>query len=117
MGNYRYFSDAEVAGLQGNLPGMLDLARGAAGVPFRLTATVASDGHAPNSAHYKGLAVDIGLGHLSEGFERDNARFNIVRGLFVAGFQRIEVCNLHIHCDIGTPPDYVGPILWLGEDK
>lgn len=116
MGNFRWFTDKEIAGLKTPLPAMLDMARGIAGVPFRLTATVATDGHSPHSAHYKGLAVDIGLGHLPEGFERDTARYAIVRGLYGAGFKRIEVCPLHIHADIGEPPDYVSPILWLGND-
>ena len=117
MSNFKYFSDAEVAGLKDNLPAMLDSARGIAGVPFRLTATVATDGHSPNSAHYKGLAVDIGLGHLAEGAERDGARHAILRGCFIAGFQRIEVCPLHIHVDIGQPPDYVSPLCWIGTDS
>ena len=117
MGNFKFFTDPEVAGLQGNLPAMLDMARGIAGVPFRLTATVATDGHSPNSAHYKGLAVDIGLGHLAEGFDRDMNRWAILKGLFQAGFQRIEVCPLHIHCDIGEPPDYPSPICWIGTDS
>lgn len=117
MGQFRYFSDDEIKGLETPLPAMLDMARGLAGIPFVLTATVATDGHAPNSAHYRGLAVDIGLGHYDEGFDRDTARFAIVRGLIAAGFKRIEVCELHIHCDIGTTPAYLTPILWLGTDS
>lgn len=117
MSNFKYFTDEEVAGLQDNLPAMLDQARGIAGVPFRLTATVATDGHSPNSTHYKGLAVDIGLGHLLEGPERDAVRWATLKGLFSAGFQRVEVCPLHIHVDIGTLPDYVTPICWIGTDS
>ena len=117
MNNFRFFTDAEVAGLQDNLPAMLDQARGIAGVPFRLTATVATDGHAPNSTHYKGLAVDIGLGHLAEGAERDGARWAIMKGLFAAGFKRIESAPCHIHCDIGQAPDYVTPVCWIGTDS
>jgi hypothetical protein len=116
MGNFKYFSDTEIAGLKGNLPGMLDMARGIAGIPFRLTSTTGGQ-HALNSAHYKGLAVDIGLGHLNEGFDRDTARFNIVRGLLATGFKRIELASSHIHVDLGGPPDYVSPILWLGTDS
>lgn len=117
MSQFHYFTDEEIKGLQGNLPAMLDQARGIAGVPFRLTATVATDGHSPNSAHYKGLAVDIGLGHLAEGVERDAVRWAILKGLFAAGFQRIEICPLHLHVDVGTPPDYVSPICWIGTDS
>lgn len=117
MSNFRYFSDTEIAGLQTPLPAMLDTARGIAGIPFRLTATVSTDGHAPNSAHYKGLAVDIGLGHLDEGAIRDRARFLILKGLFAAGFERIEVCPVHIHVDLGTAPDYNSPLCWIGSDS
>lgn len=116
MSNFKYFTDEEIAGLQGNLPAMLDMARGIAGIPFRLTATIAKDGHSQNSAHYKGLAVDIGLGHLAEGSDRGAARWAIMKGLYGAGFKRIEDCPLHIHCDIGEPPDYISPLAWIGED-
>lgn len=117
MGNFKYFTDEEVAGLKDNLPAMLDQARGVAEVPFRLTATVATTGHATDSAHYKGLAVDIGLGHLAEGAERDGQRWAILKGLFAAGFQRVEVCPKHIHCDIATGPEYPSPCCWIGTDS
>jgi hypothetical protein len=116
MGNWKFFTDAEVAGLQENLPAMLDMARGIAGVPFVLTSTTGGE-HAPNSAHYRGLAVDIGLGHLAEGFERNTVRWSILKGLFGAGFKRIEICPAHIHVDIGEPPDYVSPTSWIGTDS
>jgi hypothetical protein len=116
MGNFKFFSDEEVAGLQDNLPAMLDQARGIAGVPFILTATTGGP-HCANSAHYKGLAVDIGLGHLTEGFERDTQRWCIMKGLYAAGFKRIEDCPLHIHVDIGEPPDYPSPTSWIGTDS
>jgi len=116
MGNFKFFSDAEVAGLQGNLPAMLDQARGYAGVPIVLTFTTGGV-HCGNSAHYKGLAVDIGLGHLAEGSERDGQRLLIVAGLCQAGFKRIEIAPLHIHADIGQPPDYPSPVMWIGTDS
>jgi hypothetical protein len=116
MSNFHYFTDEEIAGLIAPLPAMLDMARGIAGIPFRLTATVAKDGHSPKSSHYKGLAVDIGLGHLAEGADRGAARWAIMKGLYGAGFKRIEDCPLHIHCDIGEPPDYVSPYAWIGQD-
>lgn len=116
VSNYKWFSDKEIAGLDKELVAMLDRARGVAGVPFRLTATLATEGHSPNSAHYKGLAVDIGLGHLGEGFERNTQRWAILSGLFASGFKRIEICEKHIHVDRGTPPDYVSPTCWIGLD-
>lgn len=117
MAQFHYFTDDEIKGLQGNLPAMLDQARGIAGVPFRLTATVATAGHSSNSEHYKGLAVDIGLGHLAEGAERDAARWAIMKGLYGAGFKRIEDCQLHIHAGTGEPPDYPSPCAWIGADS
>jgi hypothetical protein len=115
MGQFHFFTDQEIAGLQGNLPAMLDQARGVAGVPFVLTFTTGGQ-HCGNSAHYKGLAVDIGLGHLSEGFERDTQRWAIIHGLHGAGFKRIEEAPLHIHTDIGEPPEYPSPCQWIGKD-
>lgn len=115
MSNFKYFTDAEIAGLQGNLPAMLDMARGIAGVPFILTFTTGGQ-HCGNSAHYKGLAVDIGLGHLAEGFERDTQRWAIMKGLFLAGFQRVETAPAHLHVDIGEPPEYPSPTCWIGTD-
>lgn len=115
MKNWKYFTDSEVEGLDTELIAMLDMARGIAGIPFRLTSTTGGQ-HAPNSAHYKGLAVDIGLGHLPEGFDRNTQRWAMLKGLFAAGFQRIEICEKHIHVDRGLPPDYVSPTCWIGKD-
>jgi hypothetical protein len=129
MGKFTFFSDAELEGLKGDLPAMLDMAHmlankamaEATGIPssyvkFILTATTGGQ-HTPNSAHYKGLAVDIGLGHLNEGFERNTQRWAILKGLFGAGFKRIEICESHIHVDRGESPDYVNPTAWLGTDS
>ena len=116
VNKFHWFTDEEIAGLQEDTPAKLDAAREYAGVPFRLTSTTGGQ-HAPNSAHYKGLAVDIGLGHLEEGVERDKHRFLIVKGLILAGFERIEVCPLHVHADRGQAPEYVTPWMMLGKDS
>lgn len=116
MPQFKYFTDEEVKGLMDNLPAMLDMARGIAGVPFILTFTTGGV-HCGNSAHYKGLAVDIGLGHLAEGFDRDTQRWSILRGLYGAGFKRIEDAPAHIHVDIGQPPEYPSPVSWIGTDS
>ena len=129
MGNWKYFTDADLAGLQGNIPAMVDMARGlatqwmqkvtnnpAAQVPFIITFTTGGV-HCGNSAHYKGLALDIGLGHLAEGAERDSQRVAIVYGLLAAGFCRIEIAPAHIHADNGQPPEYPSPDMWIGTDS
>lgn len=130
MSNFRYFTDDEIKGLVSPLPAMLDMAHGISNqamseatggkvkyVVFRLTATVATNGHSENSAHYKGLAVDIGLGHLQEGAERGAVRWAIMKGLYGAGFKRIEDCPLHIHADNGEMPEYPSPYAWIGTDS
>jgi hypothetical protein len=129
MSNWTFFSDEEVAGLVGDTAAMLDMAHGFANkvmaeatgnpkayVKFILTATT-NGVHAANSAHYRGLAVDIGLGHLAEGAERDSARGAIVAGLILAGFRRVEPCPLHVHADRGQAPDYLVPWMAVGQDS
>ena len=116
MGNFKYFSDQELLGLKDNLPAMLDMARGISGVPYIITFSTGGQ-HCPHSAHYDGKAVDLGLGHMVEGAERDGYRFDMLKGLFEAGFQRIEICPLHIHVDIGDPPEYPSPCCWIGTDS
>ena len=129
MGNWKFFGDEEVKGLDTELVAMLDMAHGIANqamaeatgnpkayVNFILTATTGGQ-HAANSAHYKGLAVDVGLGHLDAGFERNTQRWAILKGLFGAGFKRIEICELHLHADRGEAPDYVSPTSWIGTDS
>ena len=119
VGNFKFFTAEEIAGLQGNLPAMLDMARGIANVPFVLTSTLRtcaanqSAMGAEHSTHILGLAVDIGLGHLADGGERDNARFAILKGLIQAGFIRIGLYSAHIHADIGQAPDYVSQVAWF----
>lgn len=115
MDNLKFFKDTEIAGLVAPLPQMLDAAREAAGIPFILTATTGGP-HCTHSAHFLGLAVDIGLGHLAAGFARDTARWAIMKGLYAAGFKRIEDAPLHIHADIGSPPTYPSPVHWMGTD-
>lgn len=116
MGNFKYFTDQELAGLKDNLPAMLDMARGLLGQPIILTFTTGGL-HCQNSAHYLGLAVDIGLGHLEAGFERDTYRWALLKALFDAGFKRIECAPAHLHVDIGQPPSFVSPTFWMGTDQ
>ena len=116
MGNWKYFTDEEVAGLVDNLPAMLDQARGIAGVPFIITFSTGGE-HCGNSTHYKGMAVDLGLGHLAVGFDRDTVRGEMLRGLYAAGFKRVEIAPAHLHVDIGQPPEYPSPVSWIGTDS
>lgn len=109
--NYRYFKPEEVAGLDPDLCAMLDMARGRAGVPFKILSGLRTEeqnkkaGGMPNSTHLKGLAADL--------YADTAIRYKVVKALIDIGFRRIEVSkDNHIHVDIGPAPEYVQD--WFG---
>ena len=78
---------------------MLDLARDIAGVPFKISSGYRCKKHnlevggVKDSAHLKGLAVDIEV--------PDNvSRLKILRALVIVGFNRIGISKGFIHVDI-----------------
>lgn len=99
MSNYKYFTDDEIKGLDLELCAMLDRARGLAGVPFEITCGLRTpDQNAAlaesvkDSSHLTGNGVDLACA--------DSAtRYNMLRGLLLAGFNRIGIYSLHIHAD------------------
>lgn len=109
--NYTYFTADEVAGLDPDLCAMLDMARGKAGFPFKITSGLRTAdenkkaGGVVNSPHLKGLAADIAC---PDGF----SRFKMVVAMLEAGFRRIEVSkDGHTHVDIakdGYAQDWFG---------
>lgn len=115
---WKYFSDVEAQGLAPELMSKLDTAREVAGIPFIITSGLrtcagnAAAMGADHSAHIKGLAVDLGLGHLAEGGERDAARFKMISALMSAGFQRFGLYDAHLHVDVGQQPDYIQGVAW-----
>jgi len=83
---------------------MLDDARELAGIPFKITSgfrtpeynkLLMQEGYktSKNSAHTKGLAVDI---YTSD----SSSRYKILTALLKTGFTRIGIGNNFIHCDI-----------------
>ena len=78
---------------------MLQKARNIAGIPFVITSGYRCHAHnkavgsRADSAHPKGLAVDIKYSGYKE-------RFIIVAALIEAGFTRIKIYQNHIHADI-----------------
>lgn len=111
MNKPTFFTLEEVKGLDQELVAKLDWARGRAGVPFTITCGVRTEeennavGGVPDSAHLKGLAVDIRC-------QDSAARFKMVNAMLLAGFKRIEIGTLHVHVDVdGTKPQEV---MWTG---
>jgi hypothetical protein len=104
-----YFADDEIAGLQPALVDRLVEARRLAMVPFTITEGLAAGGsHVENTAHARGLAVDLRC-HDSV------SRFKIVKALLEAGFTRVGVYDKHVHadCDPGLPQG----VLWVGRSS
>lgn len=106
------FDEAEVEGLDKELVAKLDWARSRAGVPFLITSGKRlpdqndSVGGVKDSAHLRGLAVDL---RCSEA----GPRFRMVQALLLAGFKRIGVYDRHVHVDLDdTLPQEV---MWIGE--
>lgn len=98
---YKHFNDSEIRGLQDRLVTMLDNARELAKIPFIITSGLRTAsqneqiGGVDDSAHLKGLAVDLRCRNSAE-------RFIIVSALLMAGFKRIEITNDHVHTDIDS---------------
>lgn len=118
MSTWHYFKDSEVMGLDRELVSMLDLARDKAGVPFLITSGLRTPernsmltGAVSDSAHLKGLAVDLALSG------SDHILNRILYGLYIAGFDRIgqyfsvegkTLIPHHLHVDIDkTKPSQV----------
>jgi uncharacterized protein YcbK (DUF882 family) len=113
MPKLNYFSDDEVKGLDLELTAMLDRARGLAGVPFEIACglrTQAENDALPesvkDSAHLTGHAVDLACNDSS-------LRYNMLRGLILAGFTRIGVYSAHLHADNDpTLQQQTGNVIW-----
>ena len=88
----------------------LNDARGYADVPFRLTSGYRCKKHnqavggSKDSSHMKGLAVDIFC-------PTAIGRFEILQGLFVAGFKRVGVAATYLHVD--ADPDKKQCCMWV----
>ncbi len=82
---------------------LLNAARGAAGVPFRVSSSYRDDDE--NSAHMGGVAVDIKCTMSRE-------RMRILAGLLRVGFRRIGIYRNHVHVDLDRTKEQ--DVLWYG---
>lgn len=79
----------------------LEFARIISGVPYKLSSAFRCSAHnldvggREDSAHMRGLAVDIKT-------PNSRIRFHVLRGLIKAGFNRIGIYNTFIHVDDDT---------------
>lgn len=109
---WAHFKQEEVEGLDTELVAKLDWARGRAGVPFVITSgfrqadSNQQAGGVKDSAHLRGLAVDLSIADSA-------ARFKIVSSLLLAGFKRVGVYDKHCHVDID--PTLPQSVMWIGE--
>lgn len=117
MGNWTYFTDEEVTNLDKEFVARLDKARHAANTPFTITSGFRTPeenqslvGSAGDSAHLKGLAVDLRV-------ENSHEVWQIITGLISAGITRIGIyvdsgnIPTHIHCDVD--PNKVQDVIFV----
>ena len=110
----RFFSDEEIVGLSDELVEKLDQARGFAGVPFIITSGLRTAGHnhtvggVPDGAHETGEGVDVAC-------TTSRVRHKMLPALYLAGFVRVGVYDLHLHGDVAArlPQD----VTWWGKSK
>lgn len=108
---FHHFQASEIIGLDLELVAKLDIAREQAKIPFVIISGWRSDkknleaGGVPDSAHLRGLAVDL---ECSTG----NDRWKMITALWDAGFTRIGIYSGHVHADLDpTLPQHV---IWIG---
>jgi len=117
---FRYFQDSEVEGLDVDFVNRLDRARHIAGIPFVITSGYRSPernqsiiGAVADSAHIKGLAVDMRV-------ENSHEVFVMVHSLVVAGINRIGIYvnkdwqPIHIHAD--ADPEKIPEVLFIRQE-
>lgn len=114
MSKFTHFKDDEVKGLDQELVAMLDWSRGRAGVPFIITSGLRTLEHnttvggVQDSAHLRGLGVDLRV-------TDDRERFKMVQAMFLAGFKRIGIYDKHVHCDRDASLEQ--EVMWTGVSK
>lgn len=109
----KYFKEKEVVGLIDDLRYKLDRARGFFGYPIVITSGYRDPGKnrdvggVKDSAHTKGMAVDIRLP--ADSLLRDR----LIWALGRAGFDRVGVYGKHVHVDVDNTKPV--PAFFAGE--
>jgi uncharacterized protein YcbK (DUF882 family) len=121
VAKYRYFKDSEVEGLVHDFVKKLDDARGMAGIPFVITSgkrTKAKNasviGAVANSAHLKGLAVDLRVRSTREVALILDACYEAGikrRGIYVNEFMH----PIHLHVDDDS--EKVSPVIFIKREE
>lgn len=112
MPTYKYFTTKEVVGLKPDFVKVLDTARELSGTPYQIASGFRTPeqnkaaGGVPNSAHLKGLAVDLQC--------TDNLkRTKILKGLYNCGTPLfIEIAGRHIHVDMDSSIHKMDSTIW-----
>lgn len=117
---YEYFTPEEVVGLDPEFAAKLDKARHVAQTAFIITSGFRTPeknqsiiGAVPDSAHLKGLAVDLRI-------ENNHETWQIIKGLMSVDINRIgiyinsENVPIHIHCD--ADPEKVAEIIFIKQE-
>lgn len=113
----KYFSDDEVRGLDNGFIQKLDKAREIAGIPFVITSGLRTPeknqsviGAVPDSAHLKGLAVDLRVTSSRDAaliIDAAKAAGISRRGIYVDSYWNPR----HIHIDVD--PDKIDDVLFI----
>lgn len=102
----RFVDDARDEGMKEETLLRVQMAEKMAGFEFEVTSGFREG---DEGCHGRGEAVDIRCGDSTK-------RYEVVRALFKAGFERIGVYDRHVHCDTCVTEMPRG-VLWMGVSR
>ena len=121
MGRWKFFTEDEVRGLNDDFVQKLEKAREIAGIPFIITSGLRTPeknqsviGAVPDSAHLKGLAVDLRVTSSRDAaliIDAAKAAGINRRGIYVDSYWNPR----HIHIDVD--PDKIDEVLFVKQEQ